>query len=189
MRNFTSKIQMPVILSLILFFLVTYCFVKCKSDSNDLVSIEALYFKGRVESSVPLSCGGFASINSGLIKDTVLTDKQKLHDIEHQFLMLMELNVDTINSCDVRIQCKLNFKKRKPLTICIGAFNCLIRDFKRIPQNDTFVYLIKKYSGYYNYFSKEELSYFEELKQLGIPNDYKDLRRLNNPDSVLLPPR
>ena len=51
------------------------------------------------------------------------------------------------------------------------------------------MYLIKKYSGYYNYFSKEELSYFEELKQLGIPNDYKDLRRLNNPDSVLLPPR
>ena len=43
-------------------------------------------------------------------------------------------------------------------------------------KNDTLVYLIRKYSGYYNYFSKEVLlRFFNEVKQFGIPINHKDL--------------
>jgi hypothetical protein len=36
---------------------------------------------------------------------------------------------------------------------------------------------VRNYSGYYNYFTKEDLGYFGELKQFGIPVDYKYLKR------------
>ncbi len=43
-------------------------------------------------------------------------------------------------------------------------------------KNDTLIYLVRKYSGYYNYFSKKILlRFFNELKQFGVPNNYKDL--------------
>jgi hypothetical protein len=56
-------------------------------------------------------------------------------------------------------------------------------------KNDFLIYLIRKYSGYYNYFSNDDLSYFKELKQFGIPNDYKCLKReRTNVNGVPLPP-
>jgi len=188
MKNLTHKIQIHVVVSLLSLFLVTHCCRGSKSDSSNIVLIEVSYFKGQIERPEPLPCGGIASIKSNIIKDTVLTDKQELNEIEHQISMIRELKVDsTIYSCDVRIQCKLNLKNGKSIKVCIGKFNCLIKDFKRMTQNDTLVYLIKKYSGYYNYFPKEELMYFEELKQFGLPKDYIDLSRKKSIDSPLLP--
>lgn len=42
--------------------------------------------------------------------------------------------------------------------------------------NSEIIYLLKSLSGYYNYFDKEYLLYFPEIKVYGIPKTYKRLR-------------
>ena len=176
-----------ILLSLILCFTVF-----CNNNKKDLttyVSIEILYLKGLVETRGPVSCGAIKKTKSLRKVDTVLVDKQICNDIVTQIKLLKELKTDSfISNCDVRIQCKINYANGDSVNLCIGEFNCIIKDGQRMRKNDTLIYLIRKHSGYYNYFSKEELSYFDELKLFKIPNDYKDLRRISNPDSIPLPP-
>ena len=57
--------------------------------------------------------------------------------------------------------------------MCIGEFNCIILDGKNVDDCNRLVYLVKVFSGYYNYFEKWELNYFKEIKQFGFPNNYK----------------
>jgi len=62
-----------------------------------------------------------------------------------------------------------------PRRLCINFFNCTTLDNKQVVVNDSLIYLLRNYSGYYNYFESEDLDIFNELKALGVPRGYKDL--------------
>jgi hypothetical protein len=162
-----------------------------KKDKISIKSIEILYLKGTVCTTSSINWGAISSMIPKLINDTFLFDETKLKEMEHQISIIKELKMDSTTSrgCDVRIECKINLKNGKIITLCLSEFNCLIKDDKRIARNDTLIYLIKRYSGYYNYFRKEDLIYFDELKLFGIPNDYRDLRKKNtSTNGIPLPP-
>jgi hypothetical protein len=167
------------ILFIFLFFISTYCFNRVNINSK-LTSVRISYIKGFIERPIPTSCGELALMNSSFIKDTILTDVKELNDIEDQLARLKEQNSDSLSSCDVRIQCIINQKDGKEIKLCIGNFNCLIKDNIRMLKNDTLIYLIRKYSGYYNYFTRNDLDYFNELKHFGIPENYFDLSMQRN---------
>jgi len=171
--------KMKIVFFLFLFFtLSTSCFHR---DSTNITSIEVSFIKGNVEKPIPISCGALAFMRGGIVKDTVLSGVKELSEIELQLSSMKEKNMDsTVHSCDVRIHCLVHFKNNKTIKLCIGQFNCIVEDNIRMINNDTLIYLIRKGTGYYNYFSKDDLAYFDELKQFGIPNDYKDLSSTKN---------
>lgn len=180
-------------LALITLFLcfTTFC-SSLKKDNPPNASIEIFYLKGVVDTRTPINCGTITKTKPSFRKvDTVLTEKQRYIEIVNQVKLLREQNKDSsgTSNCDVRIQCKINHANGDSTNFCIGEFNCLVKNGQRMEKNDTLIYLIRKHSGYYNYFSKEDLAYFDELKHFGIPNDYKDLRRVNSLDSIPLSPQ
>ena len=183
---------MPRIIILLFSFvlgLTTFCDGVKKVNVNT-ASIEILFIKGSINTRIPIGCGAITKTKSSFRKgDTIIVDKQKYLEIVNQIKILKKLNPDSVNpNCDVRIQCKINYTKGDPVRLCIGEFNCLVKDGNIMEGNDTLVYLIRKYSGYYNYFSRSELSYFHELKKYGVPIDYKDLSIKFNPNSMPTPP-
>ncbi|MCX6221332.1 MAG: hypothetical protein NTZ69_10115 [Bacteroidia bacterium] len=153
-------------------------------------SIEILYIKGSINTRTPIECGTITKAKSSYRKgDTLIVDKQKYIEIVNQIKTLKELKADsTLPNCDVRIQCRINYANGDSVKLCIGKFNCLIKDGNIMSKNDILVYLIRKYSGYYNYFSKSELLYFPELNKFGIPVDYRDLSIKYNPNNMPTPP-
>jgi hypothetical protein len=173
-------------------FLIFSLIVSCngtmrKATTND-TSIEILYYKGIVHTGVSIRCGEITKPKTSFRKvDTVLTNKQQNTDIANLVKALRVID-DSIKYCDVRMQCKINYANGDTVQLCIGGYshNCTIKDGRRMENNDSLVYLLRNYSGYYNYFSKEELTYFDELKRFGIPKDYKNLSR-RNPDGSLKP--
>jgi len=169
--------------------LTTFCNGIKKGNVNT-ASIEILYIKGSINTRIPIDCGDITKTKSSFRKgDTIIVDKQKYIEIVNQIKTLKELKADrTHPNCDVRIQCKINYTNGDSVKLCIGEFNCLVKDGNIMGKNDTLVYLIRKYSGYYNYFSKRELSYFHELKKFGVPVDYKDLSIKYNPNNMPTPP-
>lgn len=171
----------------LLFFLLCL-FASCngiKKNKKNIDSVEIQYFKGYVETNIRVRCGSIKKIKNSFIEDTILIEKY--NEIVSQVRGLKILKFDSIN-CDIRMQCKINCENGDSIKLCIGEFNCLIKDGKGMETNDSLIYLIRKYSGYYNYFSKEELTYFPEIKIFGIPQDYKYLLRVQDPKGPPLSP-
>jgi hypothetical protein len=107
-------------------------------------------------------------------KDTVVRETILINKLE-KFVQTLDIkaNGNESNNCDIRIQCKLNFANGTTKRLCIGDFNCISIDGKNIGKCDSITYLVKAYSGYYNYFEKWRINDNDEIKQFGIPDDYK----------------
>lgn len=173
----------------LLFFLLCL-FASCngiKKNKKNIDSIEIQYLKGPVETMNSIRCDSLERERDlSLSKNTLLIEKYK--EIITQVRALKELKVDNTTSCDVRMQCKINCENGDSIQLCIGESNCLIKNGKAMQNNDSLVYFIRKYSGYYNYFPKVELPYFPEIKIFGIPQDYKYLLRVQDPKGRPLSP-
>jgi hypothetical protein len=165
-------------LKIILLLLLIYLNVGCKDRNESNLSnrtVEIIYLKGSFDTFTSLKCGSLHKSKSIPIKDTILYDEKLIGRIINQVRKLNTIQ-NIANPCDTRIQCRITESNGDSLLLCIGEFNCLFLDGKSVESNDSLVYLIKKMSGYYNYFTKESLIYFREIKKFGIPSDYKDMR-------------
>jgi hypothetical protein len=159
-----------------LLFVVIICMSCAHAPYSKIVSVKVSYIKGYIETPSTLSCGKMAFMKGDLIKDTILDGVRTLSEIELQLANLKEEVVDSIAyDCDIRMHCLITYKDNKTIKLCIGQLCCIIEDNKRMKNNDTLVYLIRKISGYYNYFSKDWLDNFDEVTKFGIPDNYKDL--------------
>ena len=170
-------------------FLLLCLFSSCNSIKKNKInigSVEIQYFKGFVETNIRVRCGSIKKNKNSFIVDTTLIEKYS--EIVSRVRGLKILEFDSIN-CDIRIQCKINCENGDSINLCIGDFNCLMKDGKGVERDDSLIYLIRKYSGYYNYFSGHELTYFDELKQFGIPSNYKELRKKKKFNGIPLPPQ
>lgn len=159
-----------------------YCFLlinlmSCREKNNTAIRIvNVCYAKGFIEKSHPIECGLIKYMPYYLKQDTMILDAKILYEIEQQVDKLVK-DSNSID-CDIRIECEVIFKNNKTIKLCIGGFNCILLNNIKMKTNDYLVYLIRQYSGYYNYFSKENLIYFDELKKNGIPANYKDYSKI-----------
>jgi hypothetical protein len=178
--------SMRITVYILLLSLATSCIIDNKEPDITLINIK--YIKGIIETNKPIECGTLNKILSSGVKDTIISDKAILIIIKHQISNTFNLTLDTpVSVCDIRMQCNIKLTNGDTVVLCIGEFNCLIKEDTRIMKNDTIVYLMRKYSGYYNYFPQDELDFFEELKFFGKPKDYKNLTINKNRDPNIPP--
>ena len=160
MKNITI-----LILSIILFN------SSCKKESkmNSPKAISLFYFTGSIDAINGLSCD-YMHNNIEIKKelaDTIAISNNDFNRIKN-FLNKNEL-ITQGSRCDVRMI--LEFESNQ---ICIGEFNCITNINEDYIESDlSNIYLIKYLSGYFNYFTKEQLIYDETIKKYGIPNNYK----------------
>jgi hypothetical protein len=169
------------LLTILLFFL-SFSPNGGKEQNKILKSINITYIKGFIESPTLFDSARISKLKI-LTKDTIIIDEKVLREINYLLSTLKEQKKGN-PSCDIRIICKANYSNNEILNFTIGFPNCIIIKNNEMKFNDSLIYLIRKESGYYNYFPKEEFLYFKELKKFGVPKNYEDLsaHRVNLPE-------
>lgn len=169
-----SKHIKQTILTIIFFVFTASC--RESKQISQLPELKISYLKGFTERIIPVKCGEIMSSPLAEIKvDTCIIDKELVNQIITQVKSLNPLSSNLQTGCDVKIDCTIKMTKEDSIKLCIGDFDCILRDGLLMKRNDTLLYLIRRYSGYYNYFQKATLKFFEELDYFGIPIDYKSL--------------
>jgi hypothetical protein len=165
-------------------------FISCDSvNKNNFKSfINVSFYKGSVDTSIPINCQKISTGKIGIIKDTVINDERIVMQI------LKQVNILKINKpiedeiCDIRIKCIIHFQESDSIKVCLGESNCLMINETQYRVNNLLSYTIKSNIGYYNYFSVDELKYFSELKGKDIHKNYIDLRKKKTLNGVPIPP-
>ncbi len=150
--------------SLLLVILISI-FTSCSQDNQTKVSsVEISYLKGHIEFAKGLNCD---QISSGLlldrsIVDTIITDSQILNKLD-SLLGVLKFNSSKF-SVDSRIKCEIKFNSGKTKTLCIGEKSGIKYGSDYYNENLLLLFLIKRNSGYYQYFPYNDLKFFSELK-------------------------
>jgi hypothetical protein len=151
------------------FLLICLLFlISCNPDHNKKTTsnIHISYIKGLTETIIPVKCGEIIARPKFDYKvDTILTEGQLIDRIVNQINSLKAIGGS--QDCDVRIDCKINLPT-DTIKLCIGNFDCIIKDGNLMERNDTLLFLIRKHSGYYDYFSQRNLDYFKELDYFSL---------------------
>jgi hypothetical protein len=155
---------------LICLLFLTSCNQKPKKETIPKIHIS--YFKGLIETIIPIKCGEIIKRPKfEEIVDTNIFDIQLIDRITKQISLLKPTSSSP--DCDVRIDFVLNLKT-DTIKLCIGTFDCIIKDGKLMERNDTLLFLIRNYSGYYDYFSQRNLDYFRELDYFSLTKKVKN---------------
>jgi len=145
-------------------FLLISCNQNPKKEFKPNIKIS--YFKGLTETIIPVKCGEIIARPRFDYKiDTIITDGQIIEEIRNQITSLIPL--EGSQDCNVRIDCIINLYS-DTIKLCIGTFDCIIKDGKLMSRNDTLLFLIRKNSGYYDYFTQDNLKYFKELDYFSL---------------------
>lgn len=134
-----------------------------QSSEDSLDSVHVYYFKGYFESPASGECKSIVVNNEEYtsVADTVITDRKVLRAIDS---CLKAMNTPLNNKrIDARLRCVLNYSNSKTETLCLGE-KIGISFRGEVYKNNLLIYLIKRHSGYYNYFPVNHLKYFKELK-------------------------
>lgn len=158
----------------ILFAVFVFTFFSAKQPNKHSV-IYISYYKGLAETLVPIRCGDIAKIPSESFKvDTIIADSYLVNEIKKQAEIAQKNTSRLFSGCDIRMDCKVFHNNTESMKICIGQLDCIVINGEPVGSNNKLLYLIRKNSGYYNYFNREQLRHiFKELKIYGIPKDYK----------------
>lgn len=177
-----AKYTMPLLLIVLSFIFSASC--KETRQINHFPILKISYLKGNTERIIPVKCGEIMNFPAAEFKvDTNIIDKELVNRIINQAKSLNQLSDDRQTGCDVKIDCTIKLTKEDSIKLCIGDFDCILKDGVLMKKNDTLLYLIRRYSGYYNYFQEKSLKYFEELNFFGIPGDYIFYQEVN--DNIL----
>jgi hypothetical protein len=142
--------------------------ISCSQNSNkkSTPNIHISYFKGLTETIIPVKCGEILTRPRFDYKvDTIITDGQLIDKIVNQIKSLRTSGGSQY--CNVRIDCIINLQA-DTIKLCIGNFDCIVKDGILMNRNDTLLFLIRKYSGYYDYFPHDNLKYFKELNYFSL---------------------
>lgn len=159
------------LLSLILILFLCSCQSKQEKKHNSVnkETILVIYLTGDVETSSRIPCKrmGLNTYYESIVADTVQISHNDFSMINNLLKNQKTSNIES--SCDSRI-----YLKKDSVELCIGNNNCVSNiDNKSIDMDIKTVYLIKCISGYYNFFSKEQLLCDEGIIKYGIPKNYK----------------
>lgn len=157
----------------LIIYIVVICFLSCsihrsKSHLSETNSIVVWFKKGWVEHSMPVSCSFIFERVLDRKADTIIKIRNK--DFYSIKKAMKKAKTITQNGyCDAKM-----FVWADMMKFCICDFNRVYNDKdEQVSFDLSVIYFIRCKSGYYNYFEKEDLLYFEEIKRFGIPADYK----------------
>lgn len=140
---------------------------KYAHDKADTILI--VYLTGAVETLSRIDCKSMANNDcyKKMIADTLRISHNDFSLIRDS---LKNLKVRKDESrCDSRMYIKMD-----SISVCIGDIYCARNlDGRAVDINFQTIHLIKCKSGYYNFFSKEQLLDDKCIKRFGIPKDYK----------------
>lgn len=143
-------------------------------DKADTILI--VYLTGAVETISRIDCKSMANNDyyKKMIADTLRISHNAFSSIRC-FLRNKRTRKDE-SPCNSRMYIKLD-----SFSVCIGDLYCACNlDDRVVDINLETIYFIKCKSGYYNYFSKEQLLDDKCIKKFGIPKDYKYQRSAPN---------
>ena len=166
-------------------------FLSCsqnKKDNTLKTFIKVSFYKGAIDTSIPINCKKIGIGNIGSVKDTIIKNGKTIEQIIEQIIISKNSKEIKEQMCDMRIKCVIYRQNDDTTNLCLGENNCLMINDKTINPNNSLSYLIKSNIGYYNYFPKEDLKYFDELKGKDISENYMDLRRKKPSNGIPLPP-
>jgi hypothetical protein len=166
----TNNSKYKVVLLLFWLLLLISCNQNSKKETKPNIQIS--YFKGLTETIIPVKCGEIIARPRFDNKiDTIITDGHLIDKIENQIKSLKAL--EGSQNCNIRIDCVINLHS-DTIKLCIGNFDCIIKDGNLMARNDTLLFLIRKNSGYYDYFSQDNLKYFKELDYFPLDKKIKN---------------
>lgn len=162
--------------TLSLIILCFILFVSCKEtrSNNHYPILKISYLNGNTERIIPFRCGEIVNLPIVELKtDTTILDNELIGRVIKQVKSLNRFSSNPQTGCDVKIDCLLKLSEKDSIKLCIGDFDCILKDGVLMERNDTLLYLVRRYSGYYNYFKETSLKYFKELNYFGVPFDYR----------------
>jgi hypothetical protein len=161
---------------LILFFSSCKYKQENKHTHDKVDTILIVYLTGAVETVSSIDCKSMTNNNyyKRMIADTLRISHNDFYLIR-DFLRNQKIRKDD-SSCDSRMYIKMD-----SISVCIGDIYCACNlDGRALDVSLQTIHLIKCKSGYYNYFSKDQLLYDESIIKYGIPKDYKYQRTAPN---------
>ena len=164
--------------------------------NSNLDSIKVVYFKYRffIYSKQAAKCSWQTVMNipnakcqytRSFVKDTMIRDCDQLKEIESELTKLHPQKglPDSLDYLDARMAI-LVYKKngiRDSITVNDLALNTIYKNRVMQNKNNRLVYLIRKYTGYYSWFPKDELQHAAELKDTTFNRDSIEITLENNP--------
>lgn len=173
-----------IIFSFCLAFIAYSC--NHTQKSNEIESIEVLYYNYILETDLPEDCGDIQKVTPLYTKsnvydsqtheiievmylyygvlDTIITDSLVLKEIANE---INKLEIDKDNTeIDARMSISINFKDGSKKQLCLGNYivNDIMYDGKVQKQNNRLLYLIKYHSGFYSWMDDSFLVEMDELK-------------------------
>jgi hypothetical protein len=167
-----------LLLSLVLLFSCT------QQNHDEISSIKIKYIRGHYAFDESIECQDIYTDSSlsSIISDTVLISKSLLSKINSELNSLNQ-TVEKNNYIGPRIRCEVNFTNNEQLVLCIGEYFGMTLNGVKYEDNLNLSYLIKRHSGYYQYFTYEFLIHFKELEESyrldTILNEMKEIRYIN----------
>ncbi|QNL48675.1 hypothetical protein H8S90_18065 [Olivibacter sp. SDN3] len=157
--------------------LIVFILLSCTGGSKNFQKehnkkIEIYYFKGLVDAAVPCD----KEFSSSEVEDLGqrLIDTAVFLEIAERIGYLNK-NIDAKeDNCNFRMQCNLYNENGSKQRLCISQFNCMVVNGEKVKDDKKLIYLLRKLSGYYNYFDSDVVKSFSEVEQFGVPDSYKN---------------
>lgn len=173
--SFFSRPRISFIKNVISLTILGVFFYACSTSNKEMdlnESLEVYYFRGLVDANFP--CNGNVEIS--------FTDDEGFIKIpKKEYLQIMKYIDELQKTGDIGdpyglcLQCIVKDTERQ-IKISINQFHKMAIGNEIVYTNDSLIYALRKYSGFYNYYNKEDVVKFcPELAIFGIPDNYQDL--------------
>ncbi|WP_257667521.1 hypothetical protein [Parapedobacter tibetensis] len=156
---------------------ISLLFVSCSGSINrydePVEYVDLYYAKGYVDSDGP--CEDDFDGREVLDKGSTYISRNEFEAIE-RLLAESEVSNGVASTYGMCLQSNFHFADSSTSRVCVGQFGNMTIDGKSYVRQDSLVYLLRKYSGFYNYYNREEVVRFcQELSSFGIPENYRDM--------------
>ena len=176
MKNKQPKQQLLYFTVFILSFTSLFCScVNTNRITQGHEYIEIYFLKGYVNAAI--SCNKNFHISETDSLEDVYIEKSEYIKLLRLVNELQLKRAGDADFCTMSLQCNIH-SREKVERLCIGQFDCIVLDREEVLSSDSLIYMLRKYSGYYNYFNAKNLitsESFKEVKIMGIPDSYQDL--------------
>lgn len=133
--------------------------------------IDVYYAMGYIDSDGPCESD---------FQDIEVLDRGSIYIDRGSFDLIIKL-IDNLEISDnttpstygMCLQSNFHFNDSTNMKLSIGQFGDVTIDGQSFVRNNNLVYLLRKYSGFYNHYERDELIGFcKEVSEYGIPDDY-----------------
>lgn len=148
--------------------------VSCSSSSDRKKTelyIDVYYAMGYIDSDGP--CESDLQDIEVFDKGYIYIDRDSF-DVIIKLIDNLEISANSTSSTyGMCLQSNFHFNDSTKMKLSIGQFGDLTIDGHSFVRNNNIVYLLRKYSGFYNHYQHDELIGFcKEVSKYGIPDDY-----------------